>query len=170
MRSPNVDVVVVILAMTATLLSGCSTTSDKRFATPASTINTLFGAYGIADMSEGEVRARLQARQRFDLRDPQTHRDCFADWQGEQDQGLAGYVFGKLAAAKDHLRIEIDGTTAKITPDIEGASQEATVLSQTEGAWKIVLRESVPENVRQQLYQIYRRARLRERKAGSEQP
>ncbi len=162
---PRPNVVVYALALTLAVLPGCPEQTDSRFSTPAATIRSLFSSYGIADVSEAEVRARLQARERFEMHDPRLHRECFADWQGEQDQGLAGYVFGRLAAAKDHLLIDVEGDLAQITPNIEGAAQEATVLVLQDGAWKIALRQSVPEEVRQQLYQVYRRARLRERKA-----
>lgn len=158
------------LTIALSALPGCREQHDKRFDTPAATIDALFRSYGIAELSEAEVRARLQARERFELRDPRLHRECFADWRGEQDQGLAGYVFGRLAAAKDHLRIDVEGDLAQITPGIEGAAQEATVLVRQDGAWKIALRQSVPEEVRQQLYQVYRRARLRERKAADLTP
>lgn len=167
----DVDVTVVVFALVLAALLGLSCTpTDSQFSTPAATIETLFSTYGIEKMSEQEVRARLQARERFVLRDAETHRRCFADWMGEQDQGLAGYVFGKLAAAKDHLRIEVDQQTASVRFDIEGAANEPVILDKVDGGWKIALKKSVPEAVRTQLYEVYRRARRQERRAVPRAP
>lgn len=135
------------------------------FESPRATVDSLFSAYGVRDISQEEARRRLAARERFDLRDAGLFRSCFSDWQGEHDHALGGFVFGQLVAAKDELKIEIDEDTAQIRVAPSSAEIQPIVLVKQEGAWRIDLRQSVPPQVRQSLYEVYRRARRAERRA-----
>ncbi len=156
-----------ILLAAALLVS----TSCKRepaptgFESPAATIDSLFRAYGVQDMSQTEARRRLQARERFELLDPALFRSCFSDWQGEHDQGLGGFVFGQLLAAKDELEIETDEGKARVRFASAADDFHPIVLVERERAWKIDLRQSIAPHIRQSLYEVYRRARRAERKA-----
>ncbi len=158
--------VVLSVCLAALLVAACKkyeTSSD--FESPNATLQSLFRAYGVTEIPEAEIQRRLQARERFDLRDEALFRSCFSDWQGEHDQGLGGYVFGRLVAGKDHLTVEVDEGIARVRTAADAAEVEPVVLLQTDDGWKIDLRQSVPAELRQQLYEVYRRARRAERKA-----
>jgi hypothetical protein len=135
--------------------------------TPGATLETLFASFGIEDASEEEVRRLMAERGRFHLNDPAGYRACFADYRGPQDEGLAGYVFGRLAAAKDHLTTTMSGDQARVFPDQgEPGSHRAIVLRRFEGGWKIVLRESVPAATQRQLWGVYHRGQAEARRHG----
>lgn len=146
------------------LIAACKAdTKSEAFASPAATVSSLFAAYGVKNVPEQEIQRRLQANERFDLVDESLFVACFSDWQGDHDQGLGGYVFGRLVAAKDHLRIDIDDGVARVSSEIGDPSLAPVVLVETDDGWKIDLRQSVPSELRQRLYEIYRRARRSER-------
>ena len=160
----------IILATGAALLiaSGVSCKSESApagFESPSATIDSLFRAYDVQDISQDEARRRLQARERFQLLDKEFFQSCFSDWEGEHDHALGGFVFGRLVAAKDELRITIEDDTAKVRAASASPELQAMVLVKQNAAWKIDLRRSVPPKVRQSLYEVYRRARKAERQA-----
>ena len=116
-------------------------------------------------MSQAEARRRLQARERFELLDPELFRSCFLDWQGEHDQALGGFVFGQLVAAKEDMKIEVEEDVARVEVAPESSGIQPIVVVKHNLAWKIDLRKSVPPRIRQSLYEVYRRARRVERRA-----
>lgn len=142
-----------------------SESASTGFESPSATIDSLFRAYGVHDISQDEARRRLQARERFELLDEGLFRSCFSDWQGEHDQALGGFVFGQLVAAKDELQITADEDIAKVRAASASEALEPIVLIKQDSAWKIDLRKSVPPKIRQSLYEVYRRARRAERQA-----
>lgn len=135
------------------------------FESPNATIDSLFSAYGVKDMSQQEARRRLRARERFELLDEQLFRSCFVDWQGEHDHALGGFVFGQLVAAKDELDITAKDGVATIRVAPASSDVQPIVLRERDDAWRIDLRTSVPPPIRQSLYEVYRRARRAERRA-----
>jgi len=144
----------------------CKTESvPTGFESPSATIDSLFRAYDVQDISQEEARRRLQARERFELRDTALFRNCFSDWQGEHDHALGGFVFGQLVAAKDELKIGVEDDVAQVRAASASPDLQPIVLVDHDGAWKIDLRRSVPPTVRQSLYEVYRRARRAERQA-----
>ena len=144
----------------------CKTESAPTgFESPSATIDSLFRAYGVQDISQEEARRRLQARERFELLDEQLFQSCFSDWQGEHDHALGGFVFGQLVAGKDELQITIEDAGAKVRAASASAELQPIVLVKQQEAWKIDLRQSVPPKIRQSLYEVYRRARRAERQA-----
>ncbi len=156
----------ILAAAAFLLLASCkSEPTPTGFESPSATLDSLFRAYGVQDMPQDEARRRLQAHERFELLDSKLFRACFSDWQGEHDQALGGFVFGQLVAGKDELEIELDGDTAKVRPASAPVELTPIVLVKQDPAWKIDLRQSVPPQVRQSLYEVYRRARRAERKA-----
>ncbi len=154
--------------ITATVLLGlasCKTDSvSPAFESPNATIDTLFRAYDVRDVPQVEIRRRLQARERFKLLDENLFRSCFSDWQGEHDQGLGGFVFGQLVAAKDELLIDVKGKTARVRASSSAPEVSPVVLIKQDAGWKIDLRQSVPPDIRQRLYEVYRRTRRAERR------
>lgn len=138
---------------------------QSGFESPRAAIDSLFAAYGVKDLSQQEARRRLQARERFELLDPKLFRSCFSDWEGEHDHALGGFVFGQLVAGKDELQITIEDRTAEVRAASASAELQPIVLAERDGLWKIDLRQSVPPQVRQSLYEVYRRARRAERRA-----
>jgi hypothetical protein len=148
-------------------IASCKTSEpvSTGFESPSATIHSLFRAYGVQKISQDEARRRLQARERFELLDPQLFRSCFSDWQGEHDQALGGFVFGQLVAGKDELEIAVEGEAARVHATSASAELQPIVLVHQDGAWKIDLRQSVPPKIRQSLYEVYRRARKAERQA-----
>ena len=153
----------------ATVLFGwasCKTDSvSPDFESPTATIGTLFRAYDVQDVPQVEIRRRLQARERFKLLDENLFRSCFSDWQGEHDQGLGGFVFGQLVAAKDELLIDVKGATARVRASSSPPEVSPVVLIKQDAGWKIDLRQSVPPDIRQRLYEVYRRTRRAEQQA-----
>ena len=148
------------------LLASCKTEKPPvGFESPSATIESLFRAYGVQDMSQDEARRRLQARERFELLDPALFRSCFSDWQGEHDHALGGFVFGQLVAAKEDMKIEVEDDVARVEVAPESSGIQPVVVVKQNLAWKIDLRQSVPARIRQSLYEVYRRARRAERRA-----
>lgn len=156
----------ILAVVTVSLLMSCrSEKAPEGFESPSSAIDSLFRAYGVQDMSQDEARRRLQARERFELLDPALFRSCFSDWQGEHDQALGGFVFGQLVAAKQDMKIEVEEDTARVQVAPASSEIQPIVLVKQQLAWKIDLRQSVPPRIRQDLYEVYRRARRAERGA-----
>ena len=156
---------IIIATTTVLALTSCkSEPVSSAFESPSATIDTLFRAYDVQDVPQAEIRRRLQARERFELVDGNLLRSCFSDWQGEHDQGLGGFVFGQLAAAKDELMVDIQGDTAYVRASSSAPDYEPIVLIKQDAGWKIDLRKSIPPDIRQRLYEVYRHARRAERK------
>ena len=150
----------IVLALAA-LFVGCDdgvTRTDSRFATPERTVATLFEAYGIADASQEAVRQRIGTHGAFELRDRAAFEQCFRDLDAPGGEGMAGYVLGLLAAAKDELRYETVEGRGYVIPR-EGVR---VVMDRDEtGAYRIVLAESVPEEIRRSLLQVEDNAQRR---------
>lgn len=144
----------------AAVVAACAPRTDVRLATPESTLRTLLDAYGLGDVPQAEVRRRLAAGKRFELADPERWRRCFDDLRTPQDEGLAGYVLGALATHKDALRVELREDRAVVRPVDPGAAREIVLRRRVDG-WRIVLRESVPRDVRLALYGEYERLAAR---------
>jgi hypothetical protein len=155
----------VTVALIASIASCKTEKAPEGFESPSAAIDSLFRAYGVQDMTQDEARRRLQARERFDLLDPALFRSCFSDWQGEHDQALGGFVFGQLVAAKEDMKIHVEGEVARVEVASPSSEVKPIVLVKQNLAWKIDLRESVPPRIRQSLYEVYRRARRAERRA-----
>lgn len=155
----------VALFVIATSGSCKTESAPTGFESPSATIDSLFRAYGVQDISQEEARRRLQARERFELLDEQLFQSCFSDWQGEHDHALGGFVFGQLVAGKDELQITIEDDAAKVRAAAGSTELQPMVLVKQHEAWKIDLRQSVPPKIRQSLYEVYRRARRAERQA-----
>jgi len=157
---------VTLAAVTVLVIASCKGEAvPTGFESPSATIDSLFRAYDVQDISQDEARRRLQARERFDLRDEGLFRSCFSDWQGDHDHALGGFVFGQLVAAKDELEISIEDDTARVRAASASEDLQPIVLVLRSAAWKIDLRQSVPPKIRQSLYEVYRRARRAERQA-----
>lgn len=156
---------VALTVVAVFLLASCKNEkAPEGFESPSATIDSLFRAYGVQEMTQDEARRRLQARERFELRDPALFRSCFSDWQGEHDQALGGFVFGQLVAAKQDMKIQVEGDLARVEVAPPSSEIKPIVLVQQNLAWKIDLRQSVPPRIRQSLYEVYRRARRAERR------
>ena len=157
----------IFAAVAVFAIASCekSEPAPTGFESPSATIDSLFRAYGVQKISQDEARRRLQARERFELLDPQLFRSCFSDWQGEHDQALGGFVFGQLVAGKDELEITVEDDVARVRAASAADELQSIVLVDQNGAWKIDLRQSVPPKIRQSLYEVYRRARKAERQA-----
>jgi len=157
----------VSLTALSLVLMGCegaTTTVDARFSTPEHTVQTLFSAYGVEDLSQDDVRARMATNARFELRDRVTYLECFGDLETPTDEGLAGFVFGALAAGKDELRTTIANERATVSPR-EGMN--VVLLRGEDGRWLISLRESVPDEVRTRLGMVAADAEQRQRRGTS---
>ncbi len=154
------------LALLLPLVAACAGGGDPRFVTPEDTVRTLFAAYGLEHVPEETILARLAEGQRFELLDPAGFRACFADHRGPEHEGMAGYVFGVLAAGKEHLRFRADGERVRVLVGRGGASDPRIVMRRTRGGFKIVLAESVPEDVRRRLLALYDRSRTHAARVG----
>lgn len=148
----------------ALLLAACGKDADPRFESPESTIHTLFSAYGIEDMSQDQIQARLRERGQFELRDQALFRLCFLDYSGPRDEGLAGFVFGMVAAGKDDLVVRTVDDRATVFPDPDRVDRSVVMLRRND-EWKISLEHSVPAQIREALFGEFERASTRERDA-----
>ena len=160
---PFLNVAILTLGL-GLFVGGCREEPvDVRYNTAQATIETLFTAYGVNGLSESQVQERMQVRGRFHLSDPQSYRGCFWDYDGDRDEGEAGYVFGRLAAAKDSLVFEPGDDRVEVR---SGQSAEPVVLLRRGRKWSISLQESVPAEVRQRLRGVYQRAKQRALREG----
>jgi hypothetical protein len=135
---------------------------DLRYHTPQATVHTLLEAYGILDLPQKEIDRRMDIGRRFHLSDPEARRLAFADWDEPADEGLAGYVFGNLARAKDSLRISITEDVAHVRSANAEVRIRPVVLQEDDIGWRIVLEDSVPPAVARDLRQAW------EERAGSQ--
>ena len=157
----GISAAVRVSALVAMLLPlvGCEDvhTTDSRFATPERTVATLFEAYGMSDLSQAEIQDRITERGAFELRDEATWRACFTDLDRAGGQGMAGYVLGVLGAAREELRYETAGQHAYVhVRDMRVVMRRGDDL-----AYRIVLHNSVPEQVREGLMMVEENARRR---------
>lgn len=136
---------------------------DSRLATPERTVATLLASHGLEGVPQDEVRARMRAGERFELADRAAFEACFADLDDPVAEGLAGWVLGALAAGKDELRTEIFAERATVAPR-EGV--RIALRRGDDGGWRIVLGESVPEDVRRALTVVAERHETRALREG----
>jgi len=148
----------------AILSAGCAEEAapDPRFATPNATVRTLLHAYGLSGLSQQDIQKRMRDHRRFELLDELAYRACFEDFDSADDEGLAGFVVGAIAAGRDSLRVTIVQGTASVFP----SPQARIVLHRHDDGWKISLRESVPGEVQRELRAITQRAAERARRLG----
>ncbi|MEM9863092.1 MAG: hypothetical protein AAF938_15965 [Myxococcota bacterium] len=140
-------------AIVLCVAAGCSepTPVDVRFITPLATVETLFDAYGVAELSQAEVDRRIAIGRTFHLNDPAALRACFIDWNSAEDEALAGYVFGNIVMAKDVLTATLREDEAEVMIDDPERRTRPVVLVRDGGHWRISLARSVPESVRREL-------------------
>lgn len=139
------------VALAALLLCACgdaTTRTDPRLATPERTVQTLLAAHGIAGADRDEVQARVVAEGGFSIADREAYEACFADLDQPGGPGMAGYVLGLLAAAQGELRYE----TFEQRGVVQVREGVRVVMRRgDDGAYRIVLAESVPEDVRRSI-------------------
>lgn len=150
----GVAVAAVVLGLVA--CDAPPVSDDLRFHTPKATIDTLLETYGLEQVSQEEIRRRMQLGRSFHLVDPATRDLCFADFDGPDDEGLVGYVFGGLAPAKDDVRITQTGDVAHAFGETRDGRRNRPIVLERDGtgAWRIVLEESVPSDVRARLDRV----------------
>lgn len=156
-RVGRVEVVGLVLVFAL----GCDdavTRTDPGLATPEATVSTLLGAYGLEDVPQEEVRRRIGQHGAFELRDRAAFESVFADLDQPGGEGMAGYVLGLLAAAKDELRYETVAGRGYVIPR-EGV--RVVMDRGDDGAYRIVLTESVPEEIRSSLLSVEQNAERR---------
>ena len=144
----------VLTLLVAGLACGAPEPTDLRLFTPKTTAETLLEVYGVADVSEEEVRRRMRIGRSFHLHDPETRALCFADLDesAPDAEGLVGYVFGSLASGKSDLEVTITGDVAHVFGrDETGRRSRPVVMRREDAGWKIVLRESVPVAIQRRL-------------------
>lgn len=136
----------------AVLALGCGEAShaDPRFATPERTVETLLAAHGAGDASEGELQERI-ASGGLAVVDRELHARCFADLDQPGGAAMASYVLGMLAAARDALRYETVADRGYVIPR-EG--MRIVMQRGEDGAYRIVLADSVPEDVRRSVLEL----------------
>jgi hypothetical protein len=150
-------------------LAGCdgaTTTVDARFSTPEHTVDTMLRAYGVEDATQEQIREQISAHGHFELRDRASYEACFEDMHdGPVDEGLAGFVFGALAAGREDLRFMTHGDRATVSPR-EGV--EIVMHRGDDGAYRVVISESVPAEVRAQMAAVAGHAEDRARRGVPE--
>ncbi len=139
-----------LAALAAMMACGEASGTDPRFATPERTVDTLLAAHGAGEASASELTARVAAGG-LPVVDRELHARCFADLDQPGGEAMAGYVLGMIAAARDALRFETVGERGYVIPR-EGA--RVVMQRGADGAYRIVLAESVPEDVRRTVQQL----------------
>ena len=91
----------------------------------------------------------MAAHGHFELADRDAYEECFTDFHATpSDEGYAGFVVGALAAGHEDVRVTIAGEHATVSP--RDGVRIVMDLGE-DGAWRIVLRESVPTELRERL-------------------
>ena len=134
------------------------TSTDARFSTPEHTVQTLLGTYGLNDLPQARIQEQIVQHGAFQLRDRETWQACFADLDQPGGEGMAGYVLGLLAAGRDDLRFETAGERAYAFPR-EGV--RVVMIRGADNTFRISLRESVPDEVRNGLLTVEQNAQHR---------
>lgn len=155
----------LLLAALFVVFSGCDR-PDERLSSPEATIATLFRAYGVEDLPEREAQRMLREQRRFELVDRPSMLETFADFRVDEQEGMLGFVFGRLVARKSSLEIERSGDRAEVRATGEEGSHPI-VLIRDGGEWRFSLRESVPAELQRRLFEIHRRALELEKRAVS---
>jgi hypothetical protein len=139
---------IAIAAGLLVLACGDVTRTDSRFATPERTVATLLAAHGIGEATADELQGRLIAEGGFAIVDRAAYEACFVDLEQPGGAGMAGYVLGMLAAARGELRYE----TIEHHGYVQVREGIRIVMRRGEdGAYRIVLAESVPEDIRRSI-------------------
>jgi hypothetical protein len=142
----------IVLASLLAVGCGEPRTTDPRFATPERTVATLLEAHGVgADARQDEIRARAVDEGGFRVRDRAAYEACFADLDRPGGQALAAYVMGMLAGARDELRY----TTFEERASVQlRDGQRIAMRRGSDGAYRIVLADSVPEDAQRSLLEL----------------
>jgi hypothetical protein len=160
----RLSLLALVLAVTA--CDGATTSTDARFSTPEHTIDTMLRAYGLESATQEQLREQISAHGHFEIRDRTSYEACFEDLgDGPVNEGLAGFVFGAIAAGRDDLRIETVRDRATVSPR-EGI--EIVMHRGADGAYRVVLAESVPAAVREQMAAVAGHAEDRARRGVPE--
>lgn len=135
---------------------GATRTADARFSTPEHTVRTLMSAYGLEDATQDQIRERMAHHDRFEMQSRATFRACFEDLgTSPAAEGAAGFVFGALAAGRDDTAVQLHGETASLSPR---AGVEIVMHRGEDGAYRIVLAQSVPAEVRARMASLAQHA------------
>lgn len=157
----------VLLTALCSLVSGCDR-PDERLSSPEATIATLFRAYGVEDLSEAEAQRMLREQRRFELVDRPSMLETFADFRVDEQEGMLGFVFGRLVARKSSLVIERTKDRAEVRAEGEEGSHPI-VLIRDGAEWRFSLRQSVPPEIQRRLFEVHRRALALEQRAVNAQ-
>lgn len=141
----------IVALATIAIACGQTSSADPRFATPERTIQTLLEAHGVGHASASELQARMASEGGLHVVDRETYAACFVDLGEPGGDALASYVLGMIAAARDDLRYELIAQRGYVIPrdGVRIAMQRGA-----DGAYRILLRESVPEEVRRSLVDL----------------
>lgn len=150
MRARRVSVLWSVVLLVA---CGEVTRTDPRFATPERTVATLLAAHGAAELSQAELTERFVSQGRLTVVDREAYELCFADPETPGAQGLAEYVVGMIAAGRDELRYETVEQHGYVIPR---RGPRIVLRRGDDGAYRVVLAESVPEDVQRSLTALER--------------
>lgn len=146
------------LVTLASLGVGCDAPVDPRYETPRATIGSLLASYGIEDTPEHQVQAMIARGGELRVRDQGLHDGAFADLDEAHDEGSAGWIFGRLAAAKEHLEFQVEGDHATVFTRTEGGRMHQPVhLVRRNGSYRISIEETVPTEVQERFALLYAR-------------
>ena len=164
-RLPRRLVAASILLAVSLGACGGDAEADPRRASPESTVELLMRLYGVDGMSQADIQQHMRTHGNFELSDQRTFDECFVDHDGPEDEGLAGYVFGVLAAGKDELRVVRVQGRAFVYPNPE-RNDRYVVLVEEDEEWKVLLSESVPRDIQRRLREEYERIERRKQRGS----
>lgn len=156
----------VALMALALAAAACGDKADPRFESARGAVMTLLRTHALDAMPEADVAAHMRSGGKLTMKSEEEFRACFADYKTAADEGLAGFVLGRLAPRKDSLLVEEKGDRAEVR--IKNTAQKApvAVLVRREGNWRFSLEESVPADLKQRLRELYQRTETMHRSQG----
>lgn len=151
--------------------AGCNAKTDPRFESARATVSTLLRSHALDKTSldkinEVELAGYMRGGAKIALANEADFHGCFADYRTAADEGLAGFVLGRLAPKKDSLIFTQKGDRTEVRIRNTPSQEPAAVLVEKDGAWRFSLKDSVPAELRQRLLDLYQRTEAMHRSQG----
>lgn len=143
-------------------LIGCGGEPDPRIARPQATVETLLRANYLWGATSPRPMASSWSPERGELPPvPDIDAIALCIWDYDRDdpdsRAMAEFVAGMLAAGQHRLAYHTEGDRAVVV-----SGNRPIFLRRSSQGWHIILRESVPDEVRQGIMRGRRNVRQRE--------
>lgn len=145
------------MAVALVWLTGCGgehERPDPRLASPQTTVEGLFEAYGVAALEPAALEDRIRRGAPLHLADPETRARTFMGVPADDPlyEGYVGYVVANLARGRGGLRYQVvRADEVQILSDAAHGRPFPIIVVRTARGWQIDLHRSVPGRVREEL-------------------